>query len=327
MKFRTEINITPSELKLGYNDLILTLGSCFAENISVKLKEGRFPVIENPFGVLYNPASIYNSLGMVKNRQTFTEDDLIENQEEYHSFRHHSDFSSHDRNEVFANINSVNQYLSGALPKVSIAFISLGTSTVYKHIKQDFIVSNCHKIPANEFTRFRLTVDETADYLKKTIDILCSFNPAMNIIFTVSPVRHMRDGAVANNINKAVLILAIDKVKNELANVGYFPSYEILLDDLRDYRFYNSDLVHPSDQAVEYIWEKFMDNYFNEETKTLYSQMIKISNARKHRIRNKNSVQTRKFAKANIELIEKITSANPHISLHDDMNYFQDLLK
>lgn len=324
MEFRTEINLPFSDKQLSYNDKILTLGSCFADNIAKKLNHNKFNICSNPFGVLYNPISILNSVNLLLSSKTLSENDLILEQGEYHSFYHHSDFSHHKKETVLNNINNGLGETRKFLKNTTFTTITLGTSWIYKHLKKDLIVSNCHKIPANQFERLRLTVEEVSEALKKIIDGLRSINSDMNIFFTVSPIRHWKDGAVENMVSKSTLILGIQKVLE--SNVGYFPSYEIMMDDLRDYRFYEQDMLHPNQQAIDYIWEKFSDSYFSDQTKNLMKSVSKVVNACNHRPRNSESDKHQKFLKRNINLIYELNKSNPEINFEKELSYLKSLL-
>ncbi|MFA8342760.1 MAG: GSCFA domain-containing protein [Rhodothermaceae bacterium] len=325
MNFRTEINLPPAKNQITYKDKILTFGSCFAENIANKLTASKFDVYSNPFGVLYNPVSILNSVKLLVSGKRFSESDLIFDQEEYHSFFHHSDFSHHDKDVVLKRINSSLDKTESYLKDVSFVTITLGTAWIYLYKENGATVSNCHKIPAKMFERKRLSVQETASALSEIIALLRSKNPELKIIFTVSPIRHWKDGAVENQISKSTLLMGIQEVKEE--NVIYFPSYEIMMDDLRDYRFYEKDMLHPSVQAVDYIWEKFRSVFFDENTLQIMKSVEKIVNAFNHRPRNPESEKHQMFVKKNIELINQLVHNYPEINFREELTYFNDLLK
>lgn len=306
MKFRTEIKIPKSDIQFEHADKILTVGSCFAENISKYFELYKFNILENPFGVLYNPVSIYNSLLFAIQEKHFTKEDLFFDQSEYHSFFHHSDFSHHDAETCLSRINDNLLVTHEYLKECDKLIISLGTSYVYMHKDSEIIVSNCHKIPQKEFDRFRLSIDETKKYLQKIIDQLKSYNPKLNIIFTVSPVRHWKDGAVENQLSKSILLLAVDEIAGGNENCEYFPSYEILMDDLRDYRYYKEDLIHPNKTATDYIWEKFSDSHFTTNCIKVMDEVFSIVRSINHRPRNSKSKAHQKFID---ESIKKINAA------------------
>lgn len=324
MDFRTEIKLQPGKSQINYQDKILTIGSCFAENIAKKLKHFKFNVCSNPFGVLYNPVSILNSIELLTNEKIFDESDLINNQDEYHSFYHHSDFSHHSQMQVLQNINNSLEETREFIKSVNFVTITLGTSWIYIFKKTEQIVSNCHKIPSKEFERKRLSSNEVAWALKEIIEKIKSVNPEVKIIITVSPIRHWKDGAVENMISKSTLILGLQEVLGD--SVFYFPSYEIVMDDLRDYRFFESDMLHPNQQAIDYIWQKFCAVYFAEKTKQEMKSVEKIVNAFNHRPRNTESEKHQAFLKKNLEMIDEIRKINQDINFDREKEYFNSLL-
>ena len=291
--FRTEINTKKYDFCISHNDNILTVGSCFSDNIGDYLEKYKFNICINPFGVLYNPASIYNTLSFAAINKKFSVEDLIYDQEEYHSFYHHSDFSFHNHETVLKNINDLNSKIYELLQKLDVVIITYGTSIVYEYKDNCAIVSNCHKIPSVKFNKYMLSFDEIDSYVKKTIELIKNLNKDVKIIFTVSPVRHWKDGAIENNLSKSLLSVAIHN--NPVENVYYFPSYEIVMDDLRDYRYYKRDLIHPNELAVEYIWEKFSKSFFEQETESLIKEIDYIINALNHKPRNPNSPKHLQF--------------------------------
>ena len=327
MKFRTEIDIAKSKNPIEHSEKILTIGSCFADNISGYFKNFRFDVKTNPFGVLYNPVSIFNSFQILAEERRFTESDLLYNQGEWHSFSHHSDFSHHDKQVCLNQINYGIEEYSTFLKNCDRVIITYGTSYVYKFIENNNIVSNCHKIPQQKFERLLLSLNELNDYTNKIIELLKNINSKIGIIFTVSPIRHWRDGAVDNQISKAQLILSINDSINKNESCEYFPSYEILMDDLRDYRFYEADLLHPNKIAIEYIWQKFYESILSDNCQNLLIELEKVMKANKHRIRNPNSESTKKFASENLKLISRLNTEYPHLNLENEKLYFENLLK
>ncbi len=313
MKFRTEINPKHFPEPVKHSDKILTFGSCFADNIADKLLYYKFRVLKNPFGVLYNPVSVANSLYMVFWNKEFTENDLIFHAGEYHSFYHHSDFSHHDKNICLERINRKLAETRKFIEESDLAILTFGTAYVYKHKEKDIIVSNCHKIPANQFERFRLTIKETVKGIARAVKFLKTLNENIKIVLTVSPVRHWKDGAVENQRSKATLLLAVEEILFECKDVFYFPSYEILMDDLRDYRFYANDLVHPNSIAIEYIWEKFSDAAFDDKTRELLRRIDKIQRGLNHKPRNPNSEEHLKFIDSLQKQIEELIAEYPYI--------------
>lgn len=327
MEFRTEIQSAKSVQPILHTEKIITIGSCFAENIGEKLSRYKFKVLSNPFGVLYNPVSILNSIKLVSGKIEFKEDDLVFDQDEWHSLYHHSDFSHHNKptiiDTVIDSINKTRDFLLSA----DWIIITLGTSFVFKHRLKKIIVSNCHKLPQNNFEHYKLSLAETINSLEEAIEILHEVNPGLKLIFTISPVRHWKNGAVENQISKSQLLIAANQCVNQKIFCSYFPSYEIMMDDLRDYRFYSEDLLHPNRAAIKYIWEKFSDSYFNEETKSIISEIEKIVLSKEHKPRNPLSQKHRLFIESNLYLIGKLLGKYPFLDFTDEQKYFNDQLK
>lgn len=326
MKFLTTVHIDRFPIQIEHDNSILAIGSCFAENIGSYFLKYKFDSLVNPFGVLYNSASIKNSIQLAIENKSFSEDDLIFDQDEWHSFYHHSDFSSHKLEDVITKINAATKDVNEFLKSVDWIIISLGTSFVYKHKSQDIIVSNCHKIPQKEFKREFLSVDENAKNLNTILDLVHSLNPKVKFILTVSPVRHWKDGAHQNQLSKSSLHMAIDNVIKENKDVFYFPSYEIVIDELRDYRFYAQDLLHPSKEAIEYIWERFSDICLSDNCKPIINEINKIVQASKHRVRNPSSTKNKEFAAANISKIKELQDKHAYLNFDEELNKFYSYL-
>lgn len=266
MLFRANIPAPQFPFKIDYDQSIMLLGSCFSDNMGNYFGRHRFDVCSNPFGVLFNPISIDHALRLLMRPETFDKDRYFyKTHELWVSFAHHGRFSRENFDVFERNIDEQLAKASEFLRHTDYLFITFGTAFCYKFISRDLIVSNCHKIPNNKFDRIRLDVKKIVSQWNMTIQMLHDFRPEMKIIFTVSPVRHTGDGMHENTLSKSVLLLAVDKlVDNE--NTFYFPAYEFLMDDLRDYRFYAKDLCHPNDLAVDYLEEKVSETFFTPET-------------------------------------------------------------
>lgn len=293
--YRTTIHPEPSENSIGYESSAIFLGSCFTENIGNIMLDHKFPVLINPFGVLYNPSSVRQSLEILLDKRNFDEKDLYHFNDQWLSFYHDTEFSNPDKDLCLEKINDSLSNARSFLKKANYLIITFGTAWVYKFKETESIVSNCHKIPAKEFQRVKLTVEDIFVQWAKLLNRLDDFNPDLKLILTVSPVRHWKDGAVQNQLSKSTLILAINHIKKLFDNVEYFPAYEIMMDDLRDYRFYADDMLHPSKVAVEYIWEQFKSTYFNDETKKILKEVGKIVQAENHRPFNAETESFKKF--------------------------------
>lgn len=259
LKLQTQVTCEPSKVTISYSDRILVLGSCFADNIGTKLLNAGFDACVNPFGVLYNPISVCNSFQRMRYGVPFTESDCVEmgaGAGLICSFSHHTSFADSTAEGFLAKANRALEEANAFMEGCSKVIITLGTAWCYRHEATGETVSNCLKRPAAEFSRYRLTVDSTVAALSGMI----RRNPDRQFIFTVSPVRHLKDGAHGNMVSKSTLILAVEELCRLFPQqVDYFPSYEIVTDELRDYRFYAEDMVHPSEVAVNYIWERFID--------------------------------------------------------------------
>ena len=292
---------------IDYNSKILLLGSCFSENIGDKLNYFKFQTNQNPFGILFHPKAIENLVTNAINKKKYLPEDLIFQNERWHCFDAHSSLSSADKNELLANLNSAITTTNKKLKEATHVIITLGTSWVYRFIETDAIVANCHKIPQKKFLKKLLSVDEITKSLKTTIALLKSVNKNIHILFTISPVRHLKDGFTENMQSKSHLITAIHSVINA-NNCSYFPSYEIMMDELRDYRFYAQDMIHPNKTAINYIWERFMETQISDSSKLTMQEIETIQKGISHRPFNKNSEQHQRFLK-NLEVKkEKINS-------------------
>ena len=298
MKLYTTVHVAPSEKKIGYGDKILLLGSCFADNIGAKFEEHYFQTTINPFGTLYNPASIakavldmgyYGPSGM----------GLVEHNGLWHSMMHHGSYSGVDKEEVIARCEESKIQMREALQQASVVIVTFGTAWVYEYNGE--VVANCHKLPANRFVRRRLTVDEIVNMWQPILAAM----PDKHWIFTVSPIRHIKDGLHENQVSKAILLQAVDRLismslsynlSTETLHCSYFPSYEIMLDELRDYRFYAEDMVHPSAVAVDYIWQRFVETYMTTDTQQEMRILHQLWRDRHHRFLHPDSPEAEQFA-------------------------------
>lgn len=284
MKFRTEVEIPPSEVKINIEDQIFSIGSCFATEITDLLKTAQMQTLNNPFGTVFNPFSINRAIKKLHDATTYAEDELVFYNEEFISLDHHSKFTSRFSHQTLEKINTNLEFGNQFLQNTQFVIITYGTSFIYEFLPKKKLVANCHKIPAKYFEKRLLTNLEITDSIYETVlnlKDICKEN--VQILFTVSPVRHTKDGMVENNLSKAKLVSAIHEILPQFENCHYLPVYELLMDDLRDYRFYKEDLIHPNKQAVQYIWEKFGKAYFSEETMNFVTENFKIAKALEHR--------------------------------------------
>jgi hypothetical protein len=283
MKLMTQVDIKRQTPSLTHRNSVLILGSCFSESIGAKLVAGGFRTDINPTGIVYNPLSVARTLEQIIEGKVYTPSDLFEYGGLWHSFMHHGSFSSSDQEKVLRHINARLKQAHDEFPAVDRLFITFGTAYVYRTLDGE-VVSNCHKVPESQFTRTRLEVEEILSVYRALLERCIAANPSLQIVFTVSPIRYVRDGLHESQISKGILLNAVDNLTKAFPDhVHYFPSYEILLDELRDYRFYADDLVHPSSLAVEYIWERFADTYLDSDTVALAKDCESIHKALQHR--------------------------------------------
>lgn len=295
MNFRTNIQLKQERNQIDYESQLLLIGSCFSENISKKLSYFKFKTHSNPFGILFNPIAIENLISNAINLKSYSEKDIFQLNERWHSFDAHSDLSGINKNELLQNLNSTIENTHAQLKNSTQLIITLGTSWVYRFIENDTIVGNCHKVPQKKFLRELLSVEEVKASLENISALVKEINPKITIIFTVSPVRHLKDGFVENSQSKAHLLTAIHQIKDDRNNLLYFPSYEIMLDDLRDYRFYGIDMVHPNETAINYIWNQFQQVWIDENSGPIMKEVDSIQKGLLHRAFNSNSEQHKLF--------------------------------
>ncbi len=316
MKFRTEINIRKAPVHIEHKDKILTLGSCFADNMARRLQEHFFTVFQNPFGTLYNPLSVAEALSLIMEGRQFSTDDLFFYQGQWHSFWHHSTFSQISREAALQKINTQIEKARSFLKEAQWLILTFGTAFAYFHLPENRLVANCHKLPEKQFERRLIDQAQIVRELQTLFKKIRRFNPDLNIILTVSPVRHLRDGLVGNARSKAALILAVQTLCENDPELLYFPAYEIVNDDLRDYRFYDSDLTHPNDLAVDYIYEKFAVMFFEPETTHATRAFARLSAALNHRPQNPLAPDYRKFLLKTLDQIETLKQRYPYVDLH-----------
>ena len=317
LQFTTKIPIGKFENPITYESKLLALGSCFSENMAEKFQYYKFQTATNPFGIIFNPVSIENLVKRAVNKLDFTESDIFFHNELWHCFEVHSELSNSDKDAFLENLNEILAVTRNQLESLSHCFITLGTSWIYRNVASEQIVANCHKVPQKEFTKELLSIAVIEESLANIINLIHSINPNCNLIFTVSPVRHIKDGFVENTLSKAHLITALQsilKTENCSLNTEYFPSFEIMMDELRDYRFYADDLLHLSKMAVDYIWERFSEVMISNESKLTMEEITTIQKGLAHRPFNPNTESHLRFV-ANVNgKIAKIRSKFPFIS-------------
>lgn len=329
-RFRTTIPIQRAPFSIGHADGLLLVGSCFTEHIGARLAACKFRVLTNPRGIVYNPASIA-SWGAFAWRAFATRDSgrrVVNSPHDglWHSWDHHSDFSRPDRESLLAAIDAAEEKTAIFLKNTTRLLLTFGTADVFALRENGHIVANNHKMPAALFEQRRLSVAEIVDGIGDMLQQLKSQLPELQVILTVSPVRHLRAGAVENQRSKATLVLACAELTAALPYTWYFPAYELVLDDLRDYRFYAADMLHPSEVAVAYIWQHFADAFFTSETKALLTDLEKIQTAVRHRPFNPDTEQHKNFARGQLQAIGRLQAMHPDLDFSAEQTHFQTFL-
>lgn len=331
MDFRLELHIKPWKDQINLQDKIMLIGSCFTEHMSERFGRFRFAFLDNPHGILFNPLSITKALKDYTGQRVYTESDLFYYDGLWQSWNHHGRFAAPDAGTVLSAINEECLHGSAFIRKANWLIITLGSSFIYE-LKADSPfangdggkpVANCHKVPAQHFNHHLLSEQEVYATLHEMVTAVRLVNPAINLIFTVSPVRHYREGLVENNRSKGRLHSAVGDLLEQHANVYYFPAYELVIDDLRDYRFYAEDLVHPNYFATRYVWEKFADACIDPESLALMEKMNRINAAMQHRPRQPESEQHRAFLHKMYLETQTLAEQTPFLNWEDALAYFK----
>jgi hypothetical protein len=326
MNFNLNYTPPPSLLRISHNDKILLIGSCFAENIGEKLRHSKFDCLVNPNGILFNPISISKALHSYIHPEKY-QLNTGNNNGLYFSYDHHGDLSDPDKEQLTAKIKRSMDEAHQFLKTARILIITFGSAFVYRRIRDAEIVANCHKLPQKEFMKDLLSPEDINSAYTHLINELRDLNPDLKIIFTVSPVKYLRDGIIENNLSKSILIYSVHNKVSATSNpkstlLNYFPAYELVNDDLRDYRFYKEDMAHPNDQAINYIWEKFSDTYFDEDTKELNEKINDIRKAASHRPIHTDSDAHQQFKRTYLQKCEQLEKEFPGINLEPEKNVF-----
>lgn len=296
MKLQTEILLQSEENQIDYSSKILLLGSCFSENIGAKFDYFKFYNLQNPFGVIFNPVSIEKLIIRAIDNKPFSYVDIFQHDQIWKCFETHSELGSLDKHDFLQNLNSALQNLREALFNSSHIILTIGTAWVYRHLEKNEIVANCHKLPQQNFKKELLSIETILASIQNSIESISAVNPNTSFIITVSPVRHIKDGLVENSLSKAYLISAIHNFINLRSSIVnrqsfYFPSYEIMMDELRDYRFYAEDMMHPNKTAIKIIWQKFSGVWISSKTDSLQKEIASIQNGLNHKPFNPKSAE------------------------------------
>ncbi|GAB3010350.1 GSCFA domain-containing protein [Niabella terrae] len=329
MDFMTTINIEALPRPIGYRDKILLIGSCFTEHIGAALADHKFNILQNPHGILFEPASVRHSLVACLEDRRYTEKDLFYLNEVWHSWHHHSRFSGMDKQAVLDGINQSVTEAHAFLKQADWVIITLGSAFSYilssdnpEKERQDVHVANCHRAPGQWFYKKLLTTEEMIAAMDNTYHRLRALNPGINILFTVSPVRHLRDGVVENNRSKARLIEVVHHLVEKFPGVHYFPAYELVIDVLRDYRFYDVDMAHPNYQATSFVMEQFTEKCIDATSRQLMKELRQITIARKHRPFQPRSNAHLQFLKTHAEKTQALMLQYPFLDLNEELQYF-----
>ncbi len=321
--FRTELFLKPSSTFIDHKSNLLTVGSCFSNSIGNKLKESKFNCLINPFGTVFNPISILKLIDLSIEGRLPSDDSYVFNEGVWKNHLFHSSFFAKTKVELEQIIKNSIDSVHNFLLTTNYLILTYGTSFVYERIDSNEVVANCHKEHASKFRKRLLYVAEIQESFSATYSKLHTFNPTIKIIATVSPVRHTRDTLELNSVSKSILRVITHNLKEQF-NIDYFPAYEIMLDDLRDYRFYKSDMLHPSDEAIDYIWGKFSEKYFDQNTKQFLLQWKEISLAMNHKAFHPKSEAHQKFLK---NIIKKLHELNSHTTVEEELKQLEALVR
>ena len=313
MNFITKIPIEKYKFPIDYSSKIISIGSCFAENMAEKFEYFKFQNTVNPFGIIFNAVSLERIIYRIVNQEFFTENDIFFHNEMWHCFEVHSSISNPDKDVFLTKLNLLIEQSNNQIKESTHIIITLGTSWVYKHLGKNHIVANCHKISHNQFTKELVSVETTKKSIENIINLIHSINKHIKFIFTISPVRHFKDGFIENNVSKAHLITAIYASISQFPASSYFPSFEIMMDELRDYRFYAADMLHPSQTAIDYIWIRFFENYVDAKEFSTMNQVCDIQKALQHKPFNVNFASHKQFLANLQKKIAIVQEINKHI--------------
>ena len=327
MNFRTQVELPVKQTEIIHSSKLMLLGSCFAENIGNLLQENKFRCDVNPFGVLYNPMSISKALQQLLEKKTYKESDLFCFNKVWYSWMHHGTFSSLSSEECLNLINSRLKAAANALSSLDWLIITWGTAYVYIHQERKEVVGNCHKLPERTFQRIRLNVSEIVEEWRELLYKMRELNPQLKVLFTISPIRHVKDGLHGNQLSKATLLLAVEELCQTCSDCFYFPSYEIMMDELRDYRFYQDDMLHPSQVAIQYLWECFSNCFFKPETRKVLHEWSGIRRGLEHRPVYPDSESYRSFISQIVLKITEMKEKLPYLEVQKELELCESRLK
>lgn len=322
MELRAVLKPKRFPFQITHQDKILTLGSCFSENIGERFLNYKFDILINPFGQQYNPYSIAKGINRLIDNDSYKKEELFEFAEQFHSWEFHSDFSRSTSEEALKVMNESFDKARNQLINANYLFITFGTAHLFQHIQSSIEVSNCHKISGSQFSKRYLKTAEIVQLITDAIEKIKAFNPNCKFIFTVSPVRYLAFGFEENNLSKSYLISAVHEICESNENAYYFPAYELVMDDLRDYRFFTEDFLHPNRMATQYVWENLAQVLFSENTQSLLVEIDKILSAANHRPRNPNSMAHKSFLEKYLLMIERLEQLYSHLNFLKEKQKF-----
>lgn len=323
MEFRRELQVRPFSEKISIRDRIMLVGSCFTDKLGNKLAHHRFATMQNPNGILFNPVSIANAVSSYVANKQYKTDDIFFKDEWWTSWEHHSIFSHADPGQLLGMINRSQEEAHAFLKQANWLILTLGSAWVYQ-LDNGNVVANCHKVPTDKFRKSLLPVEDVLSVLDNMLHRLFIFNPSLRIIFTISPVRHLRDGFVENNRSKAVLIQAVHHLVDKFDKLHYFPAYELIIDDLRDYRFYAEDMVHPNYLATDYVWQKFTEACIDDNALRFMKEIAPVNAAIAHKPFFPDSNAHRQFRKKMYDRVTALKQQYPDVDFTQDLEAFRD---
>ena len=322
MELRRELFIKEFSEQLELGEKIMLSGSCFTEHLGERFIQNHFPVLQNPNGIIFNPVSICKSITSYISNKKYSREDIFFQKEWWTSWEHHTSFSHFDPELLLQKINQSQQQAHEFLKSANWLIITLGSAFVYQ-LENGEVVANCHKVPADKFRKKLMTVDDVLTSLDNLLYRLFMFNPGLRIIFTISPVRHLRDGFVENNRSKAVLVQAVHHLVEKFSRLYYFPAYELIIDDLRDYRFYAEDMVHPNYLATDYVWEKFTEACITRSSREIMKEINQVNAAKAHKPFQPDSEAHKLFRKKYLDKVLVLQEQYPHLDFAEDITFFQ----
>ena len=325
MQFHLNYKPLNSQHKITHHDHLMMIGSCFSQHIGNRLSDLKFDIKTNPFGMVFNPESIANALTRILEKNYFTEQDVFEHEGQWICLESHSSVSASTKEELLKELNNFIDTWHSSLQTAQWLTITFGTSYAYKFLTQNKIVANCHKLPQVHFEKILLESAAIVTSYKILINKLRLFHPELKILFTVSPVKHLRDGVVENSLSKAILVQSVHQIIKENRECFYFPAYEIVTDDLRDYRFYEADMAHPNKIAIDYVWKLFAETYFNEATQSINENIMDIHKAYHHRLFNVTTGSSIKFKHKFYQKCVTLQAQYPYLNMSEEVRYFNTI--